>query len=85
MAYRVAGCLFWGIFGFILFAIRPGALLHRLRLDWAKRGQRAAILLSAAAIILLCTLPMGLSPFWKGSWHLAMQDKFPEKMPAAAI
>lgn len=66
MKYFLAGCAFWGIGGFAIYAVRPGALLSREAVETANRTGRLVIAFVMAAAILLCTLPMSLSPYWNG-------------------
>lgn len=66
MKYFFGGCLFWGIVLCALWAVRPGSALNTKTIQNMSRkdkGLFAAVLIST---ILLCTLPMSLSPVWNG-------------------
>lgn len=64
--YIVLGCLFYSVILFILFLIRPNAKLQRMTIDEGGKKQRNIIFVVMTCVILLCTLPMGLSPMWNG-------------------
>lgn len=66
MKYFLAGCVFWSICGFLVYAVRPGAVLSKETVEKANRRGRFIIALVMAVTILLCTLPMSLSPVWNG-------------------
>lgn len=66
MKFFLAGCAFWGAGAAALFAVRPGSRLNGPTIQTAGRPQRAAILVLVLLLILLCVLPMGLSPIWNG-------------------
>lgn len=66
MKYFLAGCIFWGIGGFSVYALRPGAALSKAAVETVGRKGRFVIALVAVAMILLCTLPMSLNPVWNG-------------------
>ena len=66
MIYFSLGCIFWGMAALAIYAVRPGAVLSREALETAARKGRLMIALVAAAVVLLCTLPMSLSPIWNG-------------------
>ena len=66
MKYFGAGCVFWGIVAFIIYAVRPSAALSREPIKTIDRKGRLIIALVTATTILLCTLPMSLSPTWNG-------------------
>lgn len=68
MKYFLAGCAFWGMGGFIVFAVRPGATLSKAVIETVNRKNRSIIALVMVAIILLCTLPMSLNPLWNGEF-----------------
>lgn len=62
----LAGCLLWGAMLFLLFCLRPKARLHDMTLeteDVRARGLTFAVFLTT---VLVCTLPMGLSPAYNG-------------------
>ena len=65
--YFLAGCAFWGAGALALFFLRPGGELSRKTAADAGLPERLTALLLAAALILLCTLPMSLAPSWNGT------------------
>lgn len=66
MNYFFCGCIFWGIALCALFALRPGARLHTKTLREINRKEKALLVLTLIGTVLLCTLPMSLSPVWNG-------------------
>lgn len=68
MKFLLAGCAFWGAAAAALFAVRPGAKLNGPAVGVAgpQRWPKTAALVVMALVILVCVLPMGLSPFWNG-------------------
>lgn len=64
--YRAAGILFWIGILLICYCLRPRSAIHRILLvDLHKKG-RAAVCVACFLEILICTLPMGISPTWNG-------------------
>lgn len=66
MNYFFCGCIFWGVALCALWAVRPGVWLNAKTIQdtgWKEKGLLAATL---AGTVLLCTLPMSLSPVWNG-------------------
>lgn len=69
LKYFLAGCIFWAAGAFAIYAVRPGAVLSRETVETADRGNRFTVVIAALVIagtVLLCTLPMSLSPVWNG-------------------
>lgn len=66
MKYFISGCIFWGICALILFAVRPGAKLSQKSIRTLGPRELSVTIPVMAALILLCTLPMSLSPVWNG-------------------
>lgn len=64
--YFIAGCLLYGAILLILFLLRPNAKLQRMTIDEGGKKQSIIILAVMIGVILLCTLPMGLTPIWNG-------------------
>ncbi len=66
MKYFFAGCVFWGIVLLAVYAVRPGAKSAELTVE--TMGRRGKVLFYAAvlATVLICVLPMSLSPIWNG-------------------
>nr|MDE7247257.1 hypothetical protein [Lachnospiraceae bacterium] len=62
----LAGCLFWSAVLFLLFCIRPKAWLHSRTLEWTDTRARILTFMVLLLTILVCTLPMGLSPAYNG-------------------
>ncbi len=63
----LAGIFLWGVFFAVLLCLRPGSPLHTVSFEIKNR--RKTEYLSAAVLamtILLCVLPMGLSPSYNG-------------------
>lgn len=64
--YRISGILFWVAILLICYYIRPKSAIHGILLaDLHKKG-RMVICLICFLEILICTLPMGISPTWNG-------------------
>ena len=61
--YFIGGCLFWGGFLFCLYQIclRPG--LHNQTFEAVKPKDRTQLAALISLLILLCIIPMGLTPF----------------------
>ena len=62
MSNTLIGCLFWGAVLAALYAVRPNGGLNSLTAETAGRREKIVLLVLAAAVVLLCTLPMSLSP-----------------------
>lgn len=62
----LAGCLLWGAIFFLLFCLRPKARLHNMTLETEDVRVRGLIFAVFLLTVLLCTLPMGLSPAYNG-------------------
>ena len=68
--YFFAGCIFWAMGAFAIYAVRPNAALSRETVETASRRNHFAvgmIALVIAGTVLLCTLPMSLCPIWNGA------------------
>ena len=68
MSNTLIGCLFWGAVLAALYAVRPNGGLNSLTAETAGRREKIVLLVLAAAVVLLCTLPMSLSPYWNGEF-----------------
>ncbi len=62
----LAGCLVWSAVFFLLFCLRPKAWLHSVALETVDVRVRRLIFLVLLLTVLVCTLPMGLSPAYNG-------------------
>lgn len=62
----LAGCLLWGAVFFFLFCLRPKAWLHSMTWEMADNRARRLVVLVLVLTVLVCTLPMGLSPSYNG-------------------
>lgn len=66
MKYFLAGCLFWGAGVFGMYAVRPNAKWNGTAITVLGRKEKAFLAALLAALILLCVLPMSLTPTWNG-------------------
>lgn len=66
LKYIVTGMLFWGCVAVLLISIRPKSLCHKMQVDKIGKKQNITVFAIMFSVILLCTLPMGLSPLWNG-------------------
>ena len=64
--YRAVGVLFWAGILLICYYMRPRSALHGILLDDLHKKGRVSICLICFLEILICTLPMGISPTWNG-------------------
>ena len=60
------GYLFWGFFAFLLIAFRYGSKLHEVQTDAQPLLLKVLTGVVLCATVLVCTLPMGLSPRHNG-------------------
>ncbi len=66
MGYYFAGCAFWGFWILVLYGLRPSSKLSSLTVESIKERGKPILAVVLAAAILLCILPMPLSPIWGG-------------------
>lgn len=66
MKYLAAGIIFWCAAVFALFSVRPNAFLNRETIEKINIKDKIITAVTAVVVILLCVLPMGLSPIWNG-------------------
>lgn len=66
MNYFFAGCLFWGAILCILYAVRPNSLLNTKTIKQLSLREKGLVFCVLTATVLLCILPMSLSPIWNG-------------------
>lgn len=66
MNYFLSGCIFWGIALCALYVVRPGSHLNTKTIQNISRKEKILLFFTLAGTILLCTLPMSLSPVWNG-------------------
>lgn len=67
--YFMIGLCFWGIILFTLFCIRSKSGIHTETMETFGKNKKRITLIVIAATILVCTLPMGLSPAYNGEKH----------------
>lgn len=60
------GILFWAVFGFLLLILNGKSILQTVTIQDVGRKEKVVIAAFAILVILLCTLPMDLSPTWNG-------------------
>ena len=65
-AYCLAGCAFWGVIVFLLYSIRTKSKVHIQTMEDFGRRKLVITFLVMLVTILICTMPMGLSPIWNG-------------------
>ncbi len=58
--------VFAGLGAILLFAFRPGSVLHRATMETCQRWKVLVAVLAAAATSIACLLPMGVFPIWNG-------------------
>ena len=66
MNYFFCGCLFWGIALCAPFALRPGSKLNAKTMRNIGLKEKGLFAAALTGTVLLCTLPMSLSPVWNG-------------------
>lgn len=64
--YFIAGICFWGIIFFILFCIRSKSRIHIETMETLGKVKNRIIIIVMGINILLCTIPMRLSPAYNG-------------------
>lgn len=64
--YFIAGFCFWGIILFTLFCIRSKSRIHIETIEIFGKIKKRITLIVMVTTILICTMPMGLSPIWSG-------------------
>ncbi len=62
----LAGYFIWGVFFFVLLCLRPGSSLHSITMDAKSKMVGRLSVLTLTVTILLCVIPMGLSPSYNG-------------------
>lgn len=73
MIYFFGGCIFWGIWVFLIYVVRPNAVLSKETMETAirrthkKRHIIDIIIVVMVVTVLLCILPMSLSPWYNGT------------------
>ena len=66
--YVIFSCLFWGLILRILYLYRPGVEAHKKTIEQLEsKKYQIKLLVVVAATILMCILPMGVSPIWNGT------------------
>ena len=60
--FLFAGIAFWACAVEAVYCLRPRSRVHTATMETFDRRKLAVML----AVILLCTLPMSLSPYWNG-------------------
>lgn len=66
MNYTLIGICLWCFIGLVLWFIRPNSPLHQGYFSMGKTAQRWFSVILCVATILLCVLPMTVSPIWTG-------------------
>lgn len=66
MKYFFSGCVCWGIVLAGVYAVRPKAKLASVTVETMKRREKVIFAAVLFATILICILPMSLSPIWNG-------------------
>lgn len=66
MKYTFIGLAIWGFVGFVLWHIRPASRMHRVVLTQDALISKIICIISCAATILFCIIPMNLVPLWNG-------------------
>lgn len=66
MKYFVVGCIFWSIGACAIYAVRPNSILSKETIEIIGSRVHFVIASIMVATILLCTLPMPLSPAYNG-------------------
>lgn len=66
MDARLIGVLVWGAVAAVVYCLRPNGALNRTDMGTCGRKELLVLAVLALATILLCTLPMSLSPYWNG-------------------
>ena len=64
--YFILGFCFWGIILVTLFCIRSKSRIHIETMESFGKIKKRIILIVMVTTILICTMPMGLSPIWNG-------------------
>ena len=64
--YVVVGGLLWSGIALAIYALRPSSFLNSSQTGELEPPHKAIIGVVLVANIALCTLPMGLAPFWNG-------------------
>lgn len=62
----LAGYFIWGVFFLVLLCLRPGSSLHSITMDAKSKKVGWLFVLTLTMTILLCVIPMGLSPSYNG-------------------
>ena len=80
--YFIVGCCFWGIILTALFCIRSKSRMHIETMETIEKTKKGIILIVMITTILICTMPMGLSPDWNEEMQ---EDKKQYELMAEAI
>lgn len=64
--YTAAGACFWAAVVMAVYIFRPGSWLNSFAVSEEHSWKKLITAVSAAALILVCVLPMSLSPAWNG-------------------
>lgn len=65
--YRAVGIIFWSIVAALIYLARPSSKLNTTRLESGGRKNTILTVGVCLFIVILCTLPMGLSPYYNGT------------------
>ncbi len=68
MDARLLGVLFWGAVAAAVYCLRPNAVLNRTDMEICGRREMLVMAGLTLATVLVCILPMSLSPYWNGEF-----------------
>lgn len=64
--YFIEGCIAWGIVILLFCLIGAKSRLHLVSIEHLKNAEKVFCISVMIGVILICVLPMGLSPIWNG-------------------
>ena len=64
--YFVGGTCFWGALILLFYCLRTKSSVHVQTMESFDRKKTAITIIVLTAVILTCSMPMGLSPIWNG-------------------
>ena len=68
MDARLLGILVWAAVIAAVYCLRPNAVLNRTDMEICGRREMLVMAGLALATVLVCILPMSLSPYWNGEF-----------------
>lgn len=63
---RMVGVCFWSTLVFVLWILGRDSRIHTLKMEDAGKKENVVTILLIVLLILMCTIPMGMSPVWNG-------------------